>query len=283
MSANEQSSTLLGNHSLVSNEEGAVADALRERYLAYTNEISQPAQPRNTFYTRVVKRLLDILISLPIVLITLPFNLIFAVCTFFDVGRPLLYKQSRCGKDGKPFVMAKFRNMNNNTDENGKLLPAAQRVTRFGKFMRKFSLDELLNFWNVLIGDMSIIGPRPVPMFFDERMSDRHKQRNAVRPGLECPRVFEPQGKDGKELSAYHTKFENDIWYVEHVSFATDVKMVFKLIQMTFSMKKRGAHASHASYFVGYDKDGEATSLACFKKQYPQETAEILSSAQDVQ
>lgn len=74
--------------------------------------------------------------------------------------------QSRCGRNGNPFLLVKFRNMNNNTDENGRLLPANKRVTKFGKIMRKYSLDELLNFWSVIKGDMSIIGPRPLPVFF---------------------------------------------------------------------------------------------------------------------
>ena len=160
--------------------------------------------------------------------------------------------------------MVKFRNMNNKTDSDGKLLPASERVTKFGKFMRKYSLDELLNFWSVLKGDMSIIGPRPMPEFFVERMSERHKMRHVVRPGLECPYTV----PEGTKLNNYYWKFENDIWYVENISFITDVKMLLKLIKLTFNMKNRGNHAGGLSYFIGYDDDGHAISLRQAKEDY---------------
>ena len=163
--------------------------------------------------------------------------------------------------------MVKFRNMNNNTDVDGKLLPAKERVTKFGKFMRKFSLDELLNFWSVVKGDMSIIGPRPMPGFFVERMSERHKARHVVRPGLECPYSV----PEGSPLSNYHWKFENDIWYVENVSFITDVKMLVRLFKLTFNLRKRGGHAGGLSYFVGYDDEGHAISMKKARDLYRSE------------
>jgi lipopolysaccharide/colanic/teichoic acid biosynthesis glycosyltransferase len=130
--------------------------------------------------------------------------------------------------------------------------------------MRKYSLDELLNFWSVLKGDMSIIGPRPLPEFFLDRMSERHKMRNVVKPGLECPYTM----PEGTEISAYHWKFENDIWYVENVSFSTDVKMIVMLFKLTFNMRNRGDHAGGLTYFIGYDDDGFATSLGKVKRAY---------------
>ena len=168
---------------------------------------------------------------------------------------------------GKHFTIVKFRNMNNKTDADGKPLPPSQRVTKFGKIMRKFSLDELLNFWSVLKGDMSIIGPRPLPVFIYERMSDRHQMRSAVRPGLECPRVIE---LDYEDTCKYQRSYENDIWYVEHVSFIQDVKMIFLLIKMVFNFKKRGnqAKGEGVSYFVGYDEDGHALSMNKFHAVY---------------
>ncbi len=261
---NTEKPSVVGNFNLVSKEEEEMANFLRENFLDSVNANDKPVKARKTLYTCFVKRLFDILVSLPICLLLLPIYAIFAFLTLCDVGRPILYKQSRVGKNGKLFVMAKFRNMNNKLDENGRLLPAAQRVTKFGKFMRKFSLDELTNFWNVLKGDMSIIGPRPVPVFFAERMSERHKMRHAVRPGLECPRVITLENKE----ALYQLKFENDVWYVENVSFATDVKLIFLLIKMTFSLKKRGAHAEKAIYFVGYGEDGYAIGLRRAKERY---------------
>lgn len=255
---------IVGNQNLSTSEEENAARFLKENYLEYTNTISKQVVPKDTFYTRHVKRALDILISLPVFLILLPFNIIFGICTFLDVGRPIFYKQTRVGKDGKLFTLIKFRNMNNKTDAEGKLLPPSQRVTKFGKIMRKLSLDELLNFWSVLKGDMSIIGPRPQPVFIYERMSDRHKMRTSVRPGLECPRVIE---LDYIDTCKYQRTFENDIWYVEHVSFTQDVKMIFLLIKMVFNFKKRDGQAKGegVSYFIGYDQDGHAMSLNKFR------------------
>ena len=131
-----------GNASLISNEEERVAQILREANLAHTNAISAPVHPRDSFYTRVGKRALDLLISLPVFIVLLPLNCVLGICTFFDVGRPIFYQQTRVGKGGRHFTLVKFRNMNNNTDADGKLLPPAQRVTKFGKVMRKLSLDE---------------------------------------------------------------------------------------------------------------------------------------------
>ena len=252
------------NNKLISSEEEEWARLLRERNLDRVNATDKEVHPADNFYIRYCKRALGFAIALIAFIITLPFNVVFGICTFFDVGRPILYKQTRIGKDGKFFTMVKFRNMNNNTDADGKLLPAAQRVTKFGKFMRKYSLDELLNFWSVLKGDMSIIGPRPLPDFFLERMSERHKMRHVVRPGLECPLTM----PEGSEISAYHWKFENDIWYVENLSFKTDLLMLARLFKLTFNMKDRGGHAEGLTYFIGYDDDGFATSLGKVRRAY---------------
>lgn len=254
----------VGNVNLISSEEEKWAVLLRTRNLQKVNAQDTAVHPADNFYIRYTKRGLDLIISVPIVLFLFPLFCIFGICTFFDVGIPIFYKQTRIGKNGKPFVMVKFRNMNNNTDAEGKLLPAAQRITRFGKFMRKYSLDELLNFWSVVKGDMSLIGPRPLPVFFMDRMSERHKMRHVVRPGLECPYTMP---KD-TEISAYHWKYENDIWYIENVSFKTDLKMLIKLFKLTFNMKNRGDHAEGLTYFIGYDDDGFATSLGKVQRAY---------------
>lgn len=250
----------VGNNSLVSHEEEQVAQLLRERNLQHKNEISAPVHPKDSFYTRYGKRFLDICISVPALVFFMPFNLIFAVCTFIDVGSPIFYRQTRVGKDGKYFTLIKFRNMNDKKDADGKLLPPSQRVTRFGKFMRKFSLDELLNFWSVLKGDMSIIGPRPQPVFIYDRMCERHKMRTAVRPGLECPRVIHVPGE---EICKFQQTFENDVWYVENVCLLQDLRMLLLLVKMVFSMGKRGNQAAgkSISYFVGYNKDGVAIGM----------------------
>lgn len=242
----------VGNTILIQYDEDAIAQYLKYRNLNKANDSSIPVHIQNSFYVRFAKRVLDLIVSIPAFLVFLPFNFIFGICTFFDVGRPIIFKQTRVGRNEKPFTIIKFRNMNNNTDSDGKLLPASERVTKFGYFMRSHSLDELLNFWSVIKGDMSIIGPRPLPVFFYDRMSDRHRKRSAVRPGLECPRVIDVEGE------LYQKQFENDVWYVENVSFKTDIKMLFLLFKMTFSKKVRDVSAVGGSYFVGYDDDCRA-------------------------
>ncbi len=249
----ENHSQSVGNKDLISEEEAFLAQFLRERNLEKTNkkDLEHPVKAPDGIYVKYVKRLLDLLIAVPAFIITLPFNLLFGLCTFFDVGSPVFYRQTRIGKNGVPFIMVKFRNMNNDRDENGNLLPAARRVTKFGHFMRKYSFDELLNFWSVIKGDMSVIGPRPLPEFFVDRMSERHKARHLVRPGLECP-VYIP---DDTQLSPFYWKFEKDVWYVENISFKTDVKMLIELFRMTVDLKTRGRHADGLTYFIGYDDE----------------------------
>lgn len=256
----------VGNKELITSEDEMLAAFLRDRNLERTNEYDKqrPVKVANGFYARYVKRILDLVIAIPAFIITFPFNIVFGICTFFDVGKPIIYRQTRIGKDGKPFVMIKYRNMNNNRDEKGNLLPAAQRVTKFGHIMRKYSFDELLNFWSVIKGDMSIIGPRPLPEFFVNRMSDRHKMRAAVRPGLECP-VEIPANTD---LSPFHWKFEKDVWYVENISFKTDVKMMIDLIKMTLDMRTRGRHADGLTYFIGYDDNYRPIGLVLARNLY---------------
>ena len=242
----------VGNVNLISSEEERIAEFLKERNLEKVNAESAKVTPADSFYVRHGKRFLDLLISVPVFVIFLPLNLIFGICTFFDVGCPIFFKQTRTGKDGKPFTIVKFRNMNEKKDAEGKLLPAHERVTKFGYFMRKYSFDELLNFWSIIKGDMSIIGPRPLPVFFYDRLSNRHRMRCIVRPGLECPRVIDVEGE------LYQKQFENDIWYVENISFLTDCRLVFLLVKFTFSKKIRDVSAVGGSYFVGYGDDGGA-------------------------
>ena len=155
--------------------------------LEKVNRTSKAVMPRKSIYLKYIKRIIDLVITVPVFIVVLPINFIVGVITLFDVGVPVFFKQERTGKDGKHFYLIKFRNMTFAEDDNGNLLPPSERVTKFGTFVRKYSLDELLNFWNIIKGDMSLIGPRPLPAIFDERYSDRHRMRNAVRPGLECP------------------------------------------------------------------------------------------------
>lgn len=249
-------------------DESDLAEELIARNLAHANEIQDLVHPRQSLYVRYVKRLLDIVISGVALVVFLPINAVLAIVTLKDVGRPILYKQARAGLNGRPFVLVKFRNMTNERDENGELLPPSQRVTKRGKVIRKYSLDELLNFWSVFKGDMSIIGPRPLPVQYCERLSDRHFQRHEVRPGLLCPirNEIKEQYPYPEPFSTYQAQFESEVWYVENVSFATDVKMLGLLFKAAFDMKQRGRNAQSASPFIGYDKEGYAVSRKYFEE-----------------
>ena len=229
----------------------AIAVAMsRDRMEGAQKEIRLP----NTFYVKYGKRLFDFLFGLIGCLVFLPINLMIAVITFFDVGRPIIFRQERVGRDGKVFSLIKFRNMTNETNEDGVLLPPKNRITKWGKFVRKTSLDELLNFWSILKGDMSLIGPRPLPKKYLIRYSAYHQQRHLVRPGLECPFHEEGMAKEG-----WQGRFDNDIWYIEHLSFKTDLKMMLLLIKKVLSSTEREASASgRIGEFIGYNENGTA-------------------------
>lgn len=243
-----------------------IANCLAEERLEYINAHCVPVNlSKHTFYVRYVKRMIDIVVSLVALIVTLPINLVIGVITFFDVGRPIFFQQIRTGKDGKPFKLVKFRNMRDTRDANGELLHASLRITKFGKFVRKTSLDELLNFWSILKGDMSLIGPRPLVAEYLPRYNIRHRSRLSVKPGLECP----PRDKS-QSSHTWQEQFENDIWYVENVSFLTDCKMLWNLFRFALNRKATVERASvfKKGSFMGYDMDGKAINLEEITQEY---------------
>ncbi len=235
-----------------------LADYLADQRLGEVNKSCREVHPAHNLYADFFKRLIDILVAALVLIVTSPLNLVIFIITAVTLGRPIFFKQQRIGKDGKPFDIIKFRNMTNETDENGELLPPAERVTSCGRFLRKTSLDELLNFWSILKGDMSLIGPRPLVPEYTHRYSDYHRQRLAVRPGLECP----PRENLG-HVWTWQEQFDNDVWYVEHVSFLTDCKMVINLVRFALDRKSAEARANvnHRGTFFGYDENGRAINL----------------------
>ncbi len=193
-------------------------------------EYSQYTSVRRTFYTVFVKRALDIIFSLVAIIVLLPLFIIFHLITLIDVGLPIIFKQERIGVDCRSFTIYKYRNMTNETDANGNLLPGSQRVTKFGKIFRASSLDEIPQLFNILKGDMSFIGPRPLPRDYLPLYSKEHLKRHNVKPGLECP-----QWKKLDHFRTWPEQFDNDVWYAENCSFLIDVAMMFKLIAMVFN------------------------------------------------
>lgn len=246
------------NNRWITNKDAANASALRRNNLAHADAVSSQVNFKgDTLYLRYGKRFLDIVLSLLAIILTLPINFVIALVTYFDVGRPIFFGQLRTGKNLKPFKLWKFRNMTNETDRNGNLLPPEERITKWGLFVRRHSLDELLNFWSVLKGDMSLIGPRPLPVEFNDRMTERHRQRYLVRPGLENPFI---DMETTKKWRYAHARFENDIQYVETVSFKTDVMQAFRLVAMVFGKRRTTSSTGTDAYFVGYDHEGIALS-----------------------
>ena len=241
-----------------------LSEIIAAETLDTVNRNSKPAVPRKSFYTKYGKRMLDLVLSGCALIVTSPINLALAVATYFDVGKPILFRQERPGMNGKTFTIVKFRNMTNATDENGNLLPAKERVTKMGEFVRKTSLDELMNFWSVFKGDMSLIGPRPLATNYTSRFSDRHKRRDAVRPGLECPFLTPADHK-----RTWTEQFENDIYYVENLSFKLDVRMVIALFKAVFERRSSSMRgAALRGSFVGYYADGSSINSKHVPEKY---------------
>lgn len=144
------------NDAWIRGEVAEVSSILAQRNLAHANAVAKPVTPRKTLYLKFGKRIFDIILSGIALLITLPINIVLGILTFRDVGSPIFYVQERTGKDLKSFKMVKFRNMTNDCDETGQLLPPEERITKLGLFVRSHSLDELLNFWSVFKGDIPL-------------------------------------------------------------------------------------------------------------------------------
>ncbi len=174
-------------------------------------------------YKKIIKRFLDILISLFGLIILSPVFLIVAILVRIKLGSPVFFKQERPGKDEKIFKLYKFRSMSDKKDENGKLLPDKERLTRFGKILRSTSLDELPELFNILKGDMSLIGPRPLAVSYLPYYNEKEKHRHDVRPGLTGLAQI-----NGRNALNWEERFKYDIEYVNNITFMNDIKIFFK-------------------------------------------------------
>lgn len=194
-----------------------------------------------------MKRKFEIYIALILLVIAFPLLIFIALLVRKNLGMPVLFKQKRPGLHGKPFTMFKFRTMNHQLITSGKLLPDSKRLTRFGRFLRSSSLDELPELINVFKGEMSIVGPRPLLMQYLERYSPEQARRHEVRPGITGWAQI-----NGRNTLSWEEKFKLDVWYVDNQSFWLDLKIIVLTIVKVFRRE-------------GISADGEAT----MKEFYP--------------
>ena len=173
-----------------------------------------------------MKRLFDFSVSLCALLALLPGILFMALLVRVNIGTPIFFTQRRPGLHSKAFTMIKFRTMTNAIGADGALLPDAERLTRFGRFLRVTSLDELPELWNVLKGDMSLVGPRPLLMEYLPLYSHEQAKRNEVRPGITGWAQV-----NGRNAISWEEKFKYDVWYVENHSFWLDMKIIWMTIK----------------------------------------------------
>lgn len=173
-----------------------------------------------------LKRIFDIVLAIFGLLVLSPVILLLSILVRVKLGRPVFFTQLRPGLNGKPFKMIKFRTMRHGVDKNGKPLPDGERMTEFGRALRSTSLDELPELWNVLKGEMSLVGPRPLLMQYLPLYSIEQSRRHEVRPG-----VTGWAQVNGRNLLSWDQKFELDTWYVDNKSFWLDVKIIFLTVK----------------------------------------------------
>lgn len=186
---------------------------------------------------KAMKRFVDITGSILGLVLLSPILLIVWVMVRRDMGSPVLFRQTRPGLNGQPFQMVKFRTMRDATDSSGNPLPDSERLTNFGRFLRSSSLDELPELWNVLRGDMSLVGPRPLLMEYLSLYSPKQARRHEVRPGVTGWAQI-----NGRNSVSWDEKFEFDVWYVNYRTFWLDLKIIWLTIRKVF--KRDGISAA---------------------------------------
>ncbi len=207
-------------------------------------------------YRSFGKRLLDFVVCLLMCLLLAPLIGLTAMAVCLFLGRPVLFRQQRAGQHGRLFHVAKFRTMTDQRDQAGNLLPDEVRLTRFGKLLRRLSLDELPQLWNVLVGDMSFVGPRPLLSRYLQRYTPLQARRHEVTPGITGWAQV-----NGRNAISWEEKFEHDVWYVDHQNFWLDLKIIWMTIMCVLC--SRGVSSDEhvtMSEFMGTDLMGMASS-----------------------
>ena len=191
-------------------------------------------------YKKFFKRFLDIFISFIAIIVLLPIYLIIGILVLIFMGWPIIFKQPRPGKNEKIFNMYKFRTMTNKQDKNGKLLPDKDRLTKFGIFLRKTSLDELPELFLILLGKMSFVGPRPLLVEYLDYYTEEEHHRHDVRPGLTGLAQV-----SGRNLLTWDEKLKIDVDYVNNITFIGDVKIILKTVKTVF--KREGINNTNSA------------------------------------
>ncbi len=181
------------------------------------------------FYEKYIKVVQDVILAAVALIVLCPVLLVLAVLVRTKLGAPVIFKQERAGKNGKPYYMYKFRSMSDKRDENGELLPDEQRLGRFGKILRSTSLDELPSLWNVIRLDISLVGPRSLYIKYNSRYNDQQARRLEVRPGITGLAQI-----NGRNAISWEKRFEYDVQYVDNITFVGDWKIMFKTIGKVF-------------------------------------------------
>lgn len=184
-------------------------------------------------YERFIKRPQDFICALAATIVLSPVLVIVAILVKVKLGSPILFTQDRPGKDNRIFKLYKFRTMTNEKDENGELLPDSERLPRFGKILRSTSLDELPELFNMLKGDMAVVGPRPLLVRYLNRYNEYQARRHEVRPGFTGLAQV-----NGRNAISWNEKFEMDVKYVDHITFIGDWKIILKTIKTV--LKREG-------------------------------------------
>lgn len=204
------------------------------------------------FYEMYLKRPLDFAAAFLGLLFLLPVLLILTVLVRVRLGKPVIFRQERPGKDGKIFTLYKFRTMTDERDEKGEFLPDEIRLTKFGKKLRSTSLDELPELFNILKGEMSLVGPRPLLVEYLTRYNERQARRHEVRPGLTGLAQV-----SGRNSLTWEEKFEEDVKYVDHITFLADMRILFRTAAVVFQKKGISSGTSATmEVFMGNEDGG---------------------------
>lgn len=204
-------------------------------------------------YEAFFKRLIDIVVSLLVIILFCWLYLILAIIVRINLGSPVIFTQDRPGRDCKIFKMYKFRSMSDKRDENGELLPDYKRLNKFGRILRSTSLDELPEFFNILKGDMSFVGPRPLLVKYLEHYNSFEMRRHEVRPGLTGLAQI-----SGRAALSWGEKFQRDVEYVDNITFLMDVKIVLMTVKKVFvreGIEFKVGNQFIKDYFETHDKD----------------------------